>query len=257
MAQGNRNGKPDRALPARGANWPYGPSDELTRDDLARELIGVCMQALKTYGLDDRRLARLAAAVAKERLPGVSRSALLLSDIERLSKTINKWGEDPHYLDATGRPGVLPIAGEKHCFAELARAFFPKRNCLDVVTLGCNTHVMERVGLKKVAMINNAVLFPGNHSLTLAHTVRTVRRFLGTAHYNRHVSADAVFGLPDRAADVDISAQDFVEFVSMIRPQISGLVEMTDRWLIQRSRLRRNRLKRKRLAGIQVFVFRE
>jgi hypothetical protein len=66
-----------------------------------------------------------------------------------------------------------------------------------------------------------------------------------------------VLGFPDRSAHVEISADDFAEFVTMIRPQISGLLEMTDRWLIQRTRMPKRRQQKKRLAGIQVFVFRE
>ena len=51
--------------------------------------------------------------------------------------------------------------------------------------------------------------------------------------------------------------EDFQDFVTMIRPQISSLIEMTNRWMFQRSQLARNRLKRKRVAGIQVFIFRD
>ena len=96
------------------------------------------------------------------------------------------------------------------------------------------------------------VLFPGNSVLTLAHTVRAVRWLLGTAHYNRQVRAESVLGFPDRSAHVEISAEDFAEFVTMVRPQISGLLEMSDRWLFQRSMNQKNRHQKKRLAGIHV-----
>jgi hypothetical protein len=232
--------------------------DQLMQDNLARELIGVCLRALKAYGLDGRKLLKLTGAAAiGDRPSTISSSARLLSDAEQLAKAINRWGEDPRYMDATGRPAVLATAGADPCFADLAREFFPTRNVLDVVTLGCMTRVMEQIGTDKVARINNAVLFPGNSVLTLAHTVRTVRWLLGTAHYNRHVRAEAVLGFPDRSAHVEISAADFAEFVTMIRPQISGLLEMSDRWLFQRSQMPEGRHQKKRLAGIQVFVFRE
>jgi hypothetical protein len=93
--------------------------------------------------------------------------------------------------------------------------------------------------------------------LTLAHTVRTVRWLLGTAPYNRHVRSGPILGFPDRSAHVEISAGDFAEFVMMIRPQISGLLEMSDRWLFQRSRMPKSGHQKKILAGIQVFVFKE
>jgi hypothetical protein len=252
-----RTKKTYRSMSTRSRYRSPEAEDQLTQDNLARELIGVCLQALKTYGLDSRKLLHLAGAAAGVRPPTILPSARLLSDAEQLAKTINRWGEDSRFMDATGQPAVLATAGADPCFADLSREFFPKRNVLDVVTLGCKTHVMERVGVDKVARINSAVLFPGNSVLTLAHTVRTVRWLLGTAHYNRQVRVDSVLGFPDRSAHVEISADDFSEFVTMIRPQISGLLEMSDRWLFQRSRTPKSRHQKKRLAGIQVFVFRE
>jgi hypothetical protein len=257
VVAGKRKKKIDPSLSRRGRYRSPQADDQLTQDHLARELIGVCLQALKTYGLDERKFAHLAGKAARETPRTMPSSARLLSDAEQLAKAINRWGEDPRYMDATGRSAVLATAGADPCFADLAREFFPKRNVLDVVTLGCKTHVMERVGVDKVARINSAVLFPGNSVLTLAHTIRTVRWLLSTAHYNRHVRAGPVLGFPDRSAHVEISADDFAEFVTMIRPQISGLLEMSDRWLFQRSRMLKSRHQKKRLAGIQVFVFRE
>lgn len=257
MVTGKRKKGINTIRPRREQNRSPEADDQLTHSDLARELIGACLQALKTYGLDERKLVHLAGQAAGKRPRTNSSSALLLSDAEQLAKTINRWGEDPQYMDVTGRPAVLATAGADPCFADLAREFFPKRNVFDVVALGCKTLVMERVGVDMVARINSAVLFPGNSVLTLAHTVRTVRWLLGTAQYNRHVRAGPNLGFPDRSAHVEISADDFAEFVTMIRPQISGLLEMSDRWLFQRARMPRRRHQKKSLAGIQVFVFRE
>jgi len=257
MSFGKKSKALNKPRAKRALNGLRKTDNQLTQNELARELIGVCLHALKTYGLRDTDLLYLAGEAAGRDSQTVSFSARLLSDAEQLAKTINRWGEDPRYLDVTGRPAVLTTAGADPCFSDLAREFFPRRNVQDVVTLGCKTHVMERVGVDMVARINSAVLFPGNSVLTLAHTVRTVRWLLGTAQYNRGVRAGPILGFPDRSAHVEISADDFAEFVMMIRPQISGLLEMSDRWLFQRSQMQKNRHRKKSLAGIQVFVFRE
>jgi len=44
--------------------WPEDTKDERLRDALARELIGACMEGLKPFGLETRRLAKLAAQAA-------------------------------------------------------------------------------------------------------------------------------------------------------------------------------------------------
>ena len=232
--------------------------DELLRDTLARELIGVCMATLRTYGLDNDRLAKLAVGAATGSSGQIRSATEVLAEAQRLADTTNKWVEDPAYRDVTGRPAVLSVRDGEGCsFATLAREFFPERAVADVVTLGCKANVLERVGPDKVALLNSTVLFIGNSLPILAYSIRTVRRFLCTAEFNRRVNSAVPAGWPDRTSFVDVSEDDFREFIRVFRPQISGLIEMSNRWLFQRSRLSRNRGKKKKVAGIQVFVFRE
>jgi hypothetical protein len=53
---------------------------------------------------------------------------------------------------------------------------------------------------------------------------------------------------------VEVSDDDFRDFVRFIRPQISGLLEISHRWLTRRAALPKNRRKKKRLAGVQMYV---
>jgi hypothetical protein len=233
-------------------------SDKQVRDALGRELLGVCMATLRTYGLRNSRIAELAAEAAAAITGEICSATEVLADAQRLADSMNKWVEDPAYRDITGRPAVLSVRDSGgHCFAALAREFFPERTVGEVVKLGCEANVLERVGPDKVALINSTVLFTGNSLPILAYSIRTVQRFLCTAEFNRRVSAAVPGGWPDRTSFVEVSEDDFQEFVRVFRPQISGLIEMSNRWLFQRSKLSRNRLKKKRIAGIQVFVFRE
>ena len=248
-----------RGSRSKDVEWPKGAKERAVRDALAQELISVCMTALRNYGLETEGLTKLAQEVASESRPKRCYAAGLLNEAQRLAEIINKWGEDPAYLDESGLPAILKVRGNPS-FAELAKEFFPRRDVSEVIGLGCRANVLERVGPQKVARLNNIVLFTGNSALQLAHSVRTVRCFLNTADFNKRVSADAVVGRPDRAAHVEVTEKDFAEFVRVIRPQISGLVEMSNRWLCERN-LRKtsaaNRGNTKRVAGIQVFVFRE
>jgi hypothetical protein len=227
------------------------------RDALARELIGVCVEGLKSFGLDGRKLVKLAAQAPATTSERTSSARQVLTDADQLGHAISKWAEEPSYRDTTGRPAVLSVrAAGRGSFAKLAREFFPGCSVADVVTLGCKANVFERVGADKVALLNNSVLFPGNSPLILAFAIRTVRRVLHAAEFNRRVSS-AIEGWPDRAVWVEVSEDDFRDFVRFIRPQISGLLELSHRWLTRRSDLPKNRHKKKRLSGIQIFVFRE
>ena len=240
-----------------GLTWPADAHDERLRDDLARELIGVCLEGLKSFGLDGRRLAELAAQALAATPERISSASQVLSDAEQLAEAINKWGEEPTYRDSTGRPAVLSVRDSgRGSLATLAHEFFPGWALADVVTLGCKANVFERVGADKIALLNYAVLFTGNSALMLANTIRTVRRVLRAADLNRRVTA-IPDGWPDRAVWVEVSDEDFRDFVKFIRPQISGFIELSNRWLTRRAALPKNRGKKKRLAGIQIFVFRE
>jgi hypothetical protein len=228
------------------------------REALAGELLGACMSILKSYGARPDRLADLAARALAGEFSEASAVKSVLADAQSLSDVLNKWVEDPSYHDATGRPAVLSMHGDPGCcFAALAREFFPDWPVADVVTFGCKANVLERVGRHKVALLNSTVLFAGNSMLILAHSVRSVRRLLCTGEFNRRARTATLETWPDRTSLVEVSAQDFDEFVRFIRPQIGTWIEMSNRWLFQRSQRTKDRGQQKRVAGLQVFVFRD
>ena len=51
-----------------------------------------------------------------------------------------------------------------------------------------------------------------------------------------------------------MSEDDFRDFIKFVRPQISGLLEISHRWLTRPAALPKNRRKKKRLAGVQIRV---
>jgi hypothetical protein len=237
--------------------WPADAHDERLRDALARELISVCVHGLKTFGLEGRKLTKLAAQASAETSKRTSSASQVLTDADQLGMAISKWAEEPAYRDTTGRPAVLSVRDSgRFSFGRLAHEFFPGWSLADVVRLGCKANVLERVGTDKVALLNNCVLFPGNFPLVLAFAIRTVRRVLRAAAFNCRVTS-AIEGWPDRAVWFEVSDEDFRDFVRFIRPQIGGSLELSHRWLSRRAARSKNRRAKKRLSGIQTFVFRE
>jgi len=216
------------------------------------------MAMLKSHGLRSERLAELAAHAASGESGQIASTNAVLAESQRLAEATNKWVEDPAYRDVTGRPAVLSIQDRRGCsFAALAREFFPERSVQDVVAIGCKARVIERIGRDKVALLNSTVLFTGSSLPILAYSIRSVRRLLGTADFNRRADAAALENLPDRTSYVEVSEKDFQEFVRVFRPQISELIESSNRWLFQRSGASKDRARTRRIAGLQVFIFRE
>jgi hypothetical protein len=245
-----------RAYPLK-VQWPADSQDMAIRDALALELLTACISVLKTYGLGRRRLAELARKAVTEKAASIDSAEAVLEAAQQLAEMIAKWGEHPSYLDGSGRPAILRINGSRPCFRSLAKEFFPKYASSDVMNFGCEANAMEMIGKDKVARLNDCVVFTGNSFLILAHSVRTVRRFLSTANFNRQRGIAIAAGRPDRTSCGEISDKDFSEFIRVMRPQISDLVEMSNRWLGQRATHSTNRHKGRKAAGVQAFVFHE
>jgi len=241
------------ALPQ--VRWGLDSRDMAIRDALAIELLSTCTAALETYGLSRARLAGLAREALAGKSKRKSSARMVLEAAEQLSEMIAKWGEHPAFLDETGRPAVLTIGGQNSPFEILSTEFFPGYSIYDVVEFGCEANAMERVGRDKVARLNDCVVFTGNSFLILAHSVRTVRRFLSTANFNRKSHIAIADGRPDRTSCGEISNKDFSEFIRVMRPQISNVLEMSNRWLARRADNPKNGGKRKKIAGVQAFLF--
>lgn len=225
---------------------------------LARDLISVCMATLRSHGLPGKLLAKIAARAALEESAEIESTTAVLAESQRLAELTNKWVEDPAYRDVTGRPAVLSVRDRRGCsFAALAREFFPERPVSAVVILGCEARVIERIARDKVALVNSTVLFTGSSLPILAYSIRSVRRLLGTADFNRRADSAALENWPDRTSYVKVSDQDFDQFLRVFRLQISELIESSNRWLSQRAALAKNRRKPTRISGLQAFIFRE
>lgn len=247
-----RKRKPGRASAKRS-----GGRKDILPELLARELIGVCMATLRGHGLPGKRLAALARQAALDSGAPIHSTTAVLSEAHQLAELTNKWVEDPAYRDDTGRPAVLTVSARSGpCFARLARQFFPGLPVARVVAMACRQRVAERVRGGKIALINSTVLFTGSSLPILAYAIRSVKRFLRTADYNRRANASTLENWPDRTSYVTVSERDFNEFVRVFRPQISDLIESSNRWLSQRSPPGR-RGRTLRVAGLQAFVFQE
>lgn len=237
---------------------PEHVSGDGLSETLGVELLSVCIAALKSYGLSSKSLKILVSRALKAEPSSLATTSRVLDDAQRLAEAVNRWGEDPEYLDETGSPALLSTIGPRPSFAALSAEYFAGRELGDVISFGCDAGVIERVSGDRVARLNNCVVLTGNSFLMLAHSVRAVRRFLATADHNRHKSTLVSEGWPDRVSYVDVSDEDFTEFIRVMRQQIVGLVEMSNRWLVHRAaNSKATKKPRKRIAGVHAFIFQD
>ena len=223
---------------------------------LARELLSVCVAALKQYGVDSSSLTRLCrqAVEVPGKIPTASR---LIDDADRLAVLAAEWMENSAYVDGIGRPKVLPIEGPNPSFSCLVRKHFHRRSVTDVLDIGLRTQVLERVGTAKVAQFGGCVIFAGNPNLMLVYAIQSVRSFLATTLRNA-VSANASFAtLPDRKAWAVVPEGCTEEFICVMRQAVINTVEMANRWLTARGAGTNPKRGRSVKMGVHAYVFRD
>ncbi len=226
------------------------------RYSLAREMLAVCMDTLKRHGFTKTQLASLAKEVV-ESSNEIPVSTKLFEDVSNLGKLANSWAEDPSYVDESGRPRVIPIRGSAPSFSSLAQSYFPGRSVAEIIRIGIEARVLERVGRYSVGHLGPCVLLTGNRTLLLGHAVRSIKWFLGTAYYNARDPEGTRCPWPERQAFAELPEGDFAEFLKVMREPIVNLTEMSNRWLMGRAAIPRHATGRKITMGVQAYIFRD
>ena len=240
-----------------GVNLASDGLDPEIREILAGEMLGVCISALKQYGISSGRLADLSnRAIAR---PGETPTASRLAkDVDQLAKLASVWMGSVEYVDDAGRPKVLPIRGTAPSFACLAKKFFGRRTLEEVVELGVKTQVLERVGDDKVAQFGGCVIFAGNPCLMLVHAIQSISCFLATTLVNATSNGSWATRLPDRKASAMIAAENVDKFFGVMRESIINTIEMANRWLMAHEEKNIKAYNSKAVkVGVHAYVFRE
>ena len=200
-------------------------------DALAGELLGVCMATLKQIGFRHGRLSKLctAAIAGKGEIPTASK---LFQDVHTLGDLATEWTENLKYVDATGRPKTLPVAGPSPSFEALSKQYFGQRPFNEVLKLAQETHVLELVKPHRVAQFSACVMLTGNPLLQLVRSIHSIRWLLSTAQYNGQTTSPRTW--PDRQVCGWASEDDFLDFTKVMRQPIVNLMEMGNRWLATR-----------------------
>ena len=232
------------------------PRAESLEEVLANELLQVFMAAIRSYGVDARRVlkSQLAAKSFHDRTPVAKK---LMHDVHWLGELATEWAENPHYVDEAGRARVLAIEGKGESFASLADKYFSDRRLKQIVELALRTRVIARVGRDRVAQLNTCVMLTGNPILLLARAVLCVRWLLAATESNGLRAGKKSKLSPDRLAFNFVSKERFEEFANAMRPQLFNVVDTGNRWMGKHTVRDRPRAGsgKAELMGVHAYVF--
>lgn len=227
-------------------------------EQLGTELLGVCVAALQSYGVQGARILKIdRSKIIAAKRPRLA--ARLLHDAFSLGELAEDWSENPCYIDESGRPKVLPLRGRGSTFSELVLKHFGRRDTQRILELALRTRVVERVPPDKVAQINACVMLTGHSTLLLARAILCIRGLLEVVRRNSAINAKRSDLSPDRMATAYVRREDFEEFATLMRPQLSNLTDQGNRWLAAHMVRDRPRPSDRDVAfiGVHAYVFQE
>ncbi len=221
------------AVPAsrtvRGAVKRTSASSRRVREDLGVELYSLVNLALGRFGLTPAERTRASKRAAGLKSPPRV-SGPLLRDWWALGALLLEWSRDALYLDADGKPRVLPIEGKGTTFESLAQRFLPHKPLREVVDMACEAAEVATRPHDRIALLGSILVnIVGSPERSLAHTIRQVDQIVQTKLHNIEMhkkgSAD---GRMERMVIGTISRAEFADLMRELRPQIYDLLMRAD-----------------------------
>ena len=153
----------------------------------------------------------------------------------RAARVIAAWRRESDFLDAEGKPALLPMEGRGATFSELVKRFsgnVPPRAILDELI---HVGAVERRKDGKIALITRAYI-PRNidaHKLNILGT--DVRHLVSTIDHN--LKSETTEPLFQRKVSYDNLPDDVLPaFRKLFTKRAQAMLESADRWLAQRDR---------------------
>lgn len=227
------------------------------KEHLASEMLGVCLAALRAFGVDPEKIlkSRRVDFEAEGRAPCARK---IYDNLQALAELATEWTENRRYLDKSGRPAVLPIRGKGVTFHKLVRKYFGARSLEKVLKLALHTRVVERVGSDRLAQLNTVVMVRGDPILVLARSVLSIRWMLEVAKQNGLRPSEEKAGLlPEIIACSLIPRDEAPKFAELLRPHLANFADMANRRLSKYSVRDQPRAADAALVGVHTYVFRD
>jgi hypothetical protein len=213
------------------ATRPAGvrPTPRQIQEDLLVELFALFRLALKKLGArgatPERAFARSRKLKVAPRVSGP-----MLRDSNGLANALLEWSREAPYLDANGKPKVLPIRGPGITFEALTRRHMPTVSLKDALKIAYSSaDVTSRPG-GKIALIGGIMVkINKSDNLYLAHATRQIGQLLQTLVHNRQLTGKEVRdGRMERIVTGIIARGEYPEFMQELRPQFYDILEKVD-----------------------------
>lgn len=224
-------------------------------DALTAEAYALIASALTLAGVPLRRQRRIFLESSRnfKRIPATSES--ILQEFRDLSDLLLAWLHDLPYLDATGRPKILPIRGKGASFETLARQFLPTRHLKDAVEFASKkANVIVQKGDRIVFQGDPVVKFADDPLASLAQINTHIRNIVKTVELNRKRKIPET-RLLERVVAYPLDPEQFEVFRDLMKPSVNDLTDHGEHVIKSLGKLKPGRTSKTYTAGIGVYLY--
>lgn len=224
---------------------------------LAMEVYAILCRALTLYGISQARQRALFKKSCAHVGKITAVSAQLLEQFRNVSELLTTWLQELPYVDATGRPKVLPIRGRGATFESLARQFLPKRSLDEVVALACQAGTVDKLSGGRIAIYGDPMInIAENPEATLAQAICHITNIVQTVEFNaKRGRKDRSSGRLERIVNAPLTPEQAEIFSKLMRPLLDTLSEHADRILKKLTRGQTRDKRRLAGGGIGIYVY--
>jgi len=167
-----------------------------------------------------------------------------------------QWMEDPKFVDESGQPRVIPIAGPTISFSSLVQQSLPGANvkeCLDgLIKMGS----VVRMSPRKVRLRSPVTIYSASGVTFVEGILLSVRELLRTVSWNLiEQSGSGEARLFQRGvAGVEITEADFDDLLRMVQLHGMNLLESFNGWANQRAALAKRSRKNPKPKMVRPYI---
>jgi len=189
-------------------------------NELVFDVVRPLVRILIACGISERRIRSATERACREYVqdpaPAVQRARVPFLE---LADVVMVWATDPDFIDETGSPMKLRVAGGRHSFERLLKKVgisIPPASALEHLEALGTVQRCDRG--RRVRFVSNVLLAVSGNQFVATPLLDSVRRFLETIEHNLYEKRSAGFGLMQRwAVCSSLDPEQFSEAQRFVR----------------------------------------
>ena len=198
-------------------------------DEVVFDVVRPMIRILRACGISSRSIRSAADRACGQYSGNLSRAVFIEHvPFPKLAEILMVWARDPEFIDETGLPMKLPLAGKKRSFASLLKKVGVLSQAKDVFEQLEMLGSVQRCG-RRARLISNVLFSVKGKRFVAGPLLDSVREFLETIEHNLHQRPGSFGGRMHRLAScASLDPAQFAEVQRFVRVGGQAFLEALD-----------------------------